>query len=182
MLFVFQLVFAGYLCVVCGETIVTSYNDTISLVCDHNESVETVIMARWKFDDKYKDNEEDVLYQVFGEDTPKYSGNLTEDRVVSWNYSTGNLIIDGLDCWGDQRYTCQIFVNRLIDIAEHKVKLGRPAEEPYVSIRAGSTTVMLAPGQQCQQLPGTDETSILVESSVRSNPARKLFYQWKRSE
>ena len=152
-----------------GDQIVASFNHTLELICNYSST--SVTINRWIFDNKYKAFQPDFLIEQVGESaTPTYSANITADRIVSWNYSTGNLVINQLTCWEDQRYTCDANFKKNTTL---DVRVGAPADTPHVNIHVGATIVKLEPGQECEvmELPGTNEADILIESSVLSRPA-----------
>ena len=164
------IAFTAYLYVVSGDQIVASFNDTLELMCGYPSPARSY--SSWIFYNKYRGNRADFLIEQAGESGPPFYGsNITADRVVSWDYSTGYLAISQLTCWEDQRYICDMDSQTNIS---HEVRLGAPADTPHVSIHIGVTTVKLEAGQECEgplELPGTYEADIIIESSVLSRPA-----------
>ena len=84
---------------------------------------------KWTYRDKYNDN---MLQEVTGQNnatnSPTYGLNYTEERILAWEYSTGNVVIDDLGCLDDQVYYCNVSAEGdpglFLPVTYYEVKLG----------------------------------------------------------
>jgi hypothetical protein len=116
----FLPVAAAMLASVRGAVIHGSFNGNMSLPCGHAEPDPSYV--RWRYTDKYSRAQHLVIEQAGAEADPEYGKNFSANRILAWDYASGNIRIAGLGCWEDQTYICELFSGPVV---EHTVVLGK---------------------------------------------------------
>ena len=110
-----------------GVTLLGSFRGNIALNCNHYHGDQRHV--KWTYHDKYNDDAfEEVIAQNGWPGTPTYGTNFTAERIRSWDFTTGNLVIDDLGCWDDQLFYCNISSANdsevFMPITAHRLVLG----------------------------------------------------------
>ena len=179
MFLLLSLVLVGMTAVYGENAIIAPFNSTVSLTCNHGYDVNDLKYVRWIIRERGNHSQEARLGELlrkWGDDISGRAIHGQHPKLVSFDFSTGNLVVSHMGCEDDYSYDCDLRTRKgggEETAASHDVHLGIPAETPSIKISDSTSSLILPAGEPCTLFTPRAETFI-IESTITSRPALNI--------